>query len=224
MEQDHKNKIEAILFTTGRFMGIEEISKLCGIGSIGFVREALQELKNEYQNKGSSLEILEENGKWKLNIKKQYSPLTHQLLTNTELDKPTQETLAIIAFKQPALQADVIKIRGNKAYDHIHALKEANFIVSEKFGRTRLLKLAQKFFDYFDIAESDLKSQMEETGRKVLTNPTAEEKKETQKEEPKQAPEQIPPEPFPKPDPKVPKNEETAQPTPSEEKKEEGAA
>lgn len=182
MDQEYKNKIEAILFTTGRFMDLEEISKLCGIGSVGIVKETLQGLKKEYEEKGAALEIIEENNKWKLNIKKKYGYLTSQLLTDTELDKPSQETLAIIALKQPALQSEVIKIRGNKAYDHIKTLKESEFILSEKFGRTRLLKLAQKFFDYFDVTEETIKNKMEEIEKQIIINPKLEKQPEEDKE------------------------------------------
>lgn len=215
-EREHKNKIEAILFTTGRFMALEEISKLCEIGSIGFVKGALLELKQEYEQKNSALELVEENNRWKLNIKKMYSPLTHQLLTETELDKPAQETLAIIAFKQPALQSEVIKIRGNKAYDHIKALKDAEFIISEKFGRTRLLKLATKFFDYFDIEEKGIKEKMEEASRKILTQPISNTKNNDKKEEKQEEikDEQLP-QPYPKPDPEIyPDPKPTPNPSP----------
>jgi len=82
--------------------------------------------------------------------------VTEKLLTDAELDKPTQETLAIIAYKQPMFQSDVIKIRGNSAYDHIKVLKEHDFVTSEKSGRTRVLKLAPKFFEYFDVVAGNL--------------------------------------------------------------------
>jgi len=153
---DDKNKIEAILFTIGKFLAIEEIAKLVGIGSIGYVRELLEDLKKDYSNRNSALELTTENGKWKLSIKKEYLYLTEKLLTDSELDKPTQETLAIVAYKNSVLQAEVIKIRGNKAYDHIKVLKEQSFITSEKSGRTRLLKLTPKFFEYFDVVEESL--------------------------------------------------------------------
>jgi hypothetical protein len=39
-----KNKIEAILFTTGRYMDVEEISRLCSIESIDDVKNTLNEL------------------------------------------------------------------------------------------------------------------------------------------------------------------------------------
>ena len=79
-------------------------------------------------------------------------------MSDAELDKPTQETLAIVAYKQPMFQSEVIKIRGNTAYDHIKVLKEQEFITSEKSGRTRILRLTPKFFDYFNVIEGNLKN------------------------------------------------------------------
>ena len=155
---DYKKRIEAILFTTGRFMDVNEIATFCGIASAGIVKQALEGLKKDYEGKDSSLSILEENGKWKLNIKREYNYLTTKLVSSAEFDKPTQETLAIIAYKQPVFQAEIIKIRGNTAYDHVKMLRENGFITTEKSGRTRLIKLAPKFYDYFDIVEQELKA------------------------------------------------------------------
>ncbi|MBM3200168.1 SMC-Scp complex subunit ScpB [Candidatus Woesearchaeota archaeon] len=155
--QEERNKVEAILFTTGRFMTLQEVADLCGIGSVGIVKELIGSLQKDYDSKPGALAVLEDGGKYKLSIRKKYNYLTTKLLDVTELDKPTQETLAVIAYKQPAIQADVIRIRGNKAYDHIEKLKELGFVTSDKYGRTRLLKLTQKFFDYFDLVEDHLK-------------------------------------------------------------------
>ena len=159
--EEYKNKVEAILFTTGRFLTLEEISSFSGVASLGYLKQILDELKEEYQKRNGALELLNENGKWKLNIKKDYLYLTEKLLTTSEMDKPTQETLAIIAYKQPSIQADVVNTRGNKSYDHIKKLKDEGFITAEKFGRTRLLKLTNKFYDYFDVVEDNLKSKLE---------------------------------------------------------------
>ena len=156
--QDIKNKIEAVLFTVGRFVDLDELSQLTGIASRGILNDALKNLIQDYNNRQGSLEITEDNGKFKLNIKKTYNYLTTSLLTDSEFDAPTTKTLAIIAYKNPVLQSEIIDIRGNKAYDHIKLLKDNGFITSEKKGRTRLLKLTSKFFDYFDIIENELKS------------------------------------------------------------------
>ncbi|MBS3135004.1 SMC-Scp complex subunit ScpB [Candidatus Woesearchaeota archaeon] len=159
--QDIKNKIEAVLFTIGRHVDLDELSQLTGMASKGSLSDAMKSLVEDYKKKEGSLEITEDNGKFKLNIKKDYLYLTTQLLDQTEFDKPTQETLALIAYKQPVMQSEVIKIRGNTAYDHVKKLKEMEFIGSEKSGRTRLLKTTPKFYDYFDVVGEELKQKLE---------------------------------------------------------------
>ncbi|MBL7051794.1 MAG: SMC-Scp complex subunit ScpB [Nanoarchaeota archaeon] len=153
--QDIKNKIEAVLFMTGRLMKIDEIAEYCGIKSVGVVKQAMKALHLDYQKKESGLEVYKEEDSYKLNIKKEYNHLSTKLVSGSELDPPSQATLALIAYKQPAIQSEIIKMRGNTAYDHIKALKEQDFVLSEKFGRTRMLKLTTKFFDYFDIVEQE---------------------------------------------------------------------
>jgi len=164
--QDDKNKAETVLFTTGRFLNLDEISKLSGIGSVGYLKELLEGLKKDYETRDGSLEIISQGEKWKINIRKEYLHLTENLLTDAELDRPTQETLAVIAYKNPAQQHEIIKIRGNKAYDHIGILKELDFVTSEPSGRSRLLKLTQKFYDYFDVVADQLKAKLKEAENK----------------------------------------------------------
>jgi len=170
--EDYKKRIEAILFTTGRPMDTGEIARLCSIGSIGIINEIVGELRNDYDSKDSALTILNEDGKFKLSIRKEYNYLTTNLMNDSELDEPTTKTLALIAYKQPVLQSDIVDMRGNTAYDHIKILKELGFILSEKKGRTRLLKLAPKFFDYFDLIENEVRSKIANEDAKKLEEET----------------------------------------------------
>jgi len=150
-EKEYRDKIEAILFTTGRFVSAGEIARLCGFKHASYVQEILRELRREYNGKNGALELIELEGKWKLSLKPRFGQITNQLVSDAEFDKPTQKTLAIIAFKEPVLQANVIKLRGNKAYEHIDILKDKGLISSEKYGRTRMLKITPKFYEYFDV-------------------------------------------------------------------------
>ncbi len=159
LDRHDLNKIEAVLFTTGRFMTADEISHACSIASVGYVKEILDALKQDYEQRDSSLSIVVEDSRYKMNIKKDYGHLANKLVSSSEFDNPTTKTLAVIAYKNPAIQSDVIKIRGNKAYDHIHLLKESGLITAEKSGRTRLLKVTPKFYDYFDVAEEKVKEE-----------------------------------------------------------------
>ena len=160
-ESGDRGKIEAVLYTTGKFMTLDEIAEACGVGSVGMLRRELECLKKEYAEKGSALEIQEHEGKYKLNIKKEYGFLANKLVGDGEMDAPTTKTLAVIAFKSPVMQSEIISIRGNKAYDHIRQLKEDGLVTGERSGRTRILKLTTKFYEYFDVSEKEIKEGFE---------------------------------------------------------------
>ena len=79
--QDIKNKIEAVLFMTGRLMKVDEIAEYCGIKSVGVVKEAMKALHLDYKNKEGGLEVYEEDNSYKLNIKKEYNHLSTKLVS-----------------------------------------------------------------------------------------------------------------------------------------------
>lgn len=151
-----KNKLEALLFSSGRKMSLEELSRLSD-AQTGDIQKSLEELKKEYDDKNSSVMIIEEGDSWKLTVREQFLPLVQKIVTETELSKTIMETLAVIAFKYPIKQSNLINIRTNKAYDHLKELEEMGYITRQKHGRTNLIKLTQKFFEYFDLPEQKLK-------------------------------------------------------------------
>ena len=184
---EDKKKIEAVLFAVGKDIAIEEVARLCRFSEEKTL-QILQELKQEYDQKDSSLHLIDKGKFWKFSIRDQYLPLVSNLVTETELDKSTMETLAVIAWKYPVLQADVIKIRHNKAYDHMKHLEEAGFIAKEKSGRTFKLKLTEKFFNYFDLPSKDAKEAFkkvipEEIQKEIIQQEQEIEQKEKELEE-----------------------------------------
>ncbi len=151
-----KSKVEAVLFSTGHRISLDEIGKLCRAGKED-VLAALQELRKEYEDKQSSLMLAEEGEFWKFTVRDHFIPMIRKIVTETELTKSVLETLAVIAFKYPILQSDLIKIRTNKAYDHLVELEKSGYISRQKHSRTNLIKLTEKFFRYFDLTEENLK-------------------------------------------------------------------
>src|SRR3989338_7030153 len=113
-----KSKVEAVLFSVGHKISLDDISKLCRSTKEDVIT-ALNELKKEYEDKQSSLMIVEEGDFWKFTVRDHYTQIVRKIVTETELTKSVLETLAIIAFKYPILQSDLIKLRTNKAYDHL---------------------------------------------------------------------------------------------------------
>ena len=154
------------------------------------VKERLEQLKKEYGDRQSPMIVLEENGEWKMSTRERYLTSVRKITPHMEFPKTLMETLAVIAWKQPILQADVIRIRTNKAYDHIIELEKLGFVVKEKFSRTYKLKLTQKFFDYFDLRDDkDIEKMFTRVKRKEdvekeLQQATGEVKEEEAEEQP----------------------------------------
>jgi segregation and condensation protein B len=150
--ENQANSVEAVLFASGKPMTVDEISKICKLSGEE-VLKALEFLKKRYES-GTSLTLMEYNNAWKLTVREKFIGNVRKIVPHTELTKTLLETLAVIAWKAPVLQSDIIKIRTNKAYDHINELAEEGFITKEKHGKTALLKLTKKFYDYFEIDET----------------------------------------------------------------------
>ena len=151
-----KYKIEALLFSAGRRMNLEELENLTKAPPEN-IRSAVKELIEDYEKRGSSIHLRDEGNAWKLTVKDEHIDTVKSIVSKTELSKTLLETLAVIAFKYPIKQADLIKIRTNKAYDHIRELEELEYVTRQKYGRTKLIKLTPKFFEYFDLSEEKLK-------------------------------------------------------------------
>jgi segregation and condensation protein B len=152
-----KKLIEALLFSAGKAVDIVEISRLCREPDFSIIMLALEELRQEYEEKQGSLMIVRDGDLWKMVPREQYLAVVRKIVTKTELNKTIVETLATVAAKAPVLQSQIIKIRTNKAYDHLAALEDMGYITREKKGRTKLIKLTPKFFDYFDVPEGKVR-------------------------------------------------------------------
>ena len=173
-EKESMRMIEAVLFVSGRFLGMKDLIMLSDMNPI-IIRETIEKLQDEYEERGSALRILEKNEMWKMDIKPEFSGIINKLATgSSEFTKAEQETLAIIAFKQPIKQSVIIKIRGNKGYDHIKKFSEQGLIKKKKQGHTHELSLSDEFYDYFNVEQ---KAKEKEAGEEKAAEEKTEEEK-----------------------------------------------
>ncbi|RMF55521.1 SMC-Scp complex subunit ScpB [Candidatus Woesearchaeota archaeon] len=160
-------KVEALLFAVGKKISIDEIMRICDL-SHEETRKALEELKKDYDERESPLMIVQEGKDWKLTVREKYLDIVHKVVADVELRKSVTETLAVIAWKSPVLQSEVIKVRTNKAYEDIKELEDAGFITKTKKGRSFLLKVTDKFYEYFDVkGKDDIKKMFEQVEDKA---------------------------------------------------------
>lgn len=157
-EKEDLRKLEAVFFVSGRFLNMQELISFTDLNPI-ILQELIEKLSEKYDKQDSALEIVEKAGMWKMDVRPQYYNIINKLAGGrSEFTKAEQETLGIIAFKQPMKQSVLIKIRGNKAYDHIKKFVDTNLVKKKKIGHTYELSLSEEFYDYFTLQEADGKS------------------------------------------------------------------
>lgn len=148
-------KLEAVFFISGRFLSMPDLISLTDLNPI-ILRELIEKLQEKYSKSDSAIEIVEKTGLWKMDVRPEYSNIINKLATGkSEFTKAEQETLAIIAYKKPIKQSVIIRIRGNKAYDHIKKFYELSLIKKKRIGRTHELDLSEDFYDYFSIGDTE---------------------------------------------------------------------
>ena len=89
---DLKNTLESLLFSSGKKMRLEELSKLSKEKNVELINTTLEELKKELDEKNSSLMLIQEGDFWKLTVRERYLPFVRKIVTQTELPKSILET------------------------------------------------------------------------------------------------------------------------------------
>jgi len=157
-----KKQVESLLFSSGKMMTEKSLAAHTHT-SEEEVRKALEELRKDYDERDTSLMLVQSGDAWKLNVREKYMGLVSKIIADTELAFPVLETLAVIAYKAPVLQAEIIKIRGTNAYEHVGLLVKDGFVEKKKEGRSFKLTLTPTFFKYFDVpGDKDIKDALKE--------------------------------------------------------------
>jgi segregation and condensation protein B len=154
-EIENMKKVEAALFLSARFLTLHDLVMLTDINPL-MLRELIDKLIEKYNSDESAIEIIIKKDMWKMDVGQEYVSMINKLATGSaEFSKAEQETLAVIAYKQPVKQSVIIKIRGNKAYDHIKHFVEIGLVKAKKAGRTKELRLSDDFYEYFHLQKKE---------------------------------------------------------------------
>ena len=145
--------VEALLFSTQHPLTGGRVADLLGLASISPVRSAVAELNRQYEATGRSFRVEQVAGGYQLLTLPDHAELLkklHQKEADAKLTKAALETLAIIAYKQPVLRANVEAIRGVACGETIRSLMEKHLVRiagrAEEPGRPILYGTTKTFF------------------------------------------------------------------------------
>lgn len=153
--EEKKARLEAALYLSEEPIDSKEIADVLNLGSMGYVDMLIQEFREELENDHRGFELIETDAGYELKVKKDHLEHVSHLAPHQDLNEGQLRTLSLIAYNAPLEQADLVEIRGNRAYQHVKELVNRDFIEKEKDGRTAILDVSDFFLDYFDIESVD---------------------------------------------------------------------
>lgn len=159
--ENRKNRsiMEAILFLAGEPVTIQTFKDTLDL-SEPEIKNLLEELITEYKAHEKGIIIVEVANGYQMVTNPIYSEWIKRYKNkhiSTKLSMPALETLAIIAYKQPIIRAEIEQIRGVNSDSAIRTLHEKRLIKimgrKEAPGRPFLYGTTREFLQYFGLKD-----------------------------------------------------------------------
>ena len=157
MESDLRNIAEAVLFTMGKSVDLSQLAAAMGV-SKDTAEKTVLALQKEYDEEMRGMQIIRLNDRFQMCTRETYYENLIQVMkapkkqTLTEIQ---QETLSIVAYKQPVTRLEIEKIRGVKSDHAISKLLEYDLIYEvgrlDAPGRPALFATTEEFLRRFGI-------------------------------------------------------------------------
>jgi len=151
-------RLEALLFSTHHPLTAGRLAELLDLPATKPIRRSIRDLNQAYESTGRSFRVEQVAGGYQLLTLPQHGELLkklHQREIDAKLTKAALETLAIIAYKQPILRADVEAIRGVQCGETIRSLMEKHLVKiagrAEVPGRPILYGTTKRFLELFGL-------------------------------------------------------------------------
>lgn len=151
--------IESLLFVSREPLGLERLKTVLGLEDTGPISQALDSLAAEYEARRGGFFLREVAGGHQIRTCPEHAEWIKKLLQPSagRLSKAAMETLAIIAYKQPVIRADVEHIRGVDSGGVIRSLMERKLIRvlgrKEIPGRPLVYATTKRFLEAFDLKD-----------------------------------------------------------------------
>lgn len=166
MELDPVRIIEAVLFSSSKPVKLSEMEVQTQLGRT-VIRRAIKRLQEEYEARGSAIEVTKTGMGYSLIVREEYRPFGRQF-SPKEVPDDVLRTAAMIAYHQPILQSDLARSLGSRVYDDVRELHQLGLVTSRKKGQTLLLTTTKRFCEYFGIegtSKKAIKKWMEDRSR-----------------------------------------------------------
>ena len=159
-DRDEVACVEALLFAADSPLRAAKIAQAAGLGGQREVTQAVKTLNERYEQSGSAFRIESIAGGYQMLTCPEYHDVLSALFRvrgDSRLSQAALETLAIVAYRQPVLRADIEVIRGVASGEVLRGLLEKQLakIVgrAEVIGRPMLYGTTRRFLELFGLKD-----------------------------------------------------------------------
>jgi segregation and condensation protein B len=149
--------VEAVLFASDEPLSEARLANIVET-SVKQVRQCIENLNGKYRTNNNAFRIEQIAGGYQMLTLSPYNYWLKKLLrarSDSKLSPAALETLAIIAYKQPVIRADIEAIRGVSAGEVIRTLCYKGLVKivgrAEVLGRPMLYGTTKKFLEVFGL-------------------------------------------------------------------------
>jgi segregation and condensation protein B len=155
-------QLEAVLFLAGEPLSTRKLAKYAKLADGTEARTLLKRLSRRYDQRSRALQVIEVAGGFQLMTRPQLAPWIgrlHRAAQEVRLSAPALETLAVVAYRQPVVRAEVEAIRGVQCGEILRVLMERDLLRivgrAEELGRPFLYGTTKNFLQVFGLRRLD---------------------------------------------------------------------
>jgi len=174
-------RLEAVLLVAQEPLSSRRLAQLASLADGTKACTLVRALNQRYDREGSAFRVEEVAGGLQLLSRPQFAPWLRRLQprpVEVRLSAPAMETLAVVAYRQPVLRADVEAIRGVQCGEILRQLIERELVRisgrSEDLGRPLMYATTKRFLQVFGLRSLDElpRAELPQAGREpVETSP-----------------------------------------------------
>jgi segregation and condensation protein B len=167
-------RVEALLFVAHEPLTTRRIAKLANLADGTEARTQVEQLKKQYRLRGSGLTIEQVAGGYRLVTRGSLAPWVqklHGVSADHELTPAAHETLAVVAYRQPVLRAEIEAIRGVQCGELLRQLIQRDLLRivgrSQELGRPLQYGTTKRFLEAFGLCDLTQLPPIDETNEAV---------------------------------------------------------
>jgi len=161
--------VEALLFASDSPLSAVRLAQAAGIAGQAGVRRAVEALNARYAEAGAAFTIEAIAGGFQMMTRPEFNDVLSRLRrakADARLSQAALETLAVVAYRQPVLRADVEAIRGVACGEVLRGLLDKQLVKivgrAEVIGRPMLYGTTRRFLEVFGLKALDDLPRVEE--------------------------------------------------------------